>query len=354
MQGLKTVKLLFPDSMTRILKRLPNHDGLFLPQESFPGAVKIKAMSLLYFLIEHRIIPAKPVEKIYGSEGIFRNPEIIKPNRDKPLIGYCYTTLNNSWNIKMKQIPKELMDNFIKQHPEFDWVSLQQNDGFITSKYWSDTADKIQTLDGVISVDSAIAHCAGSVGVPVANLVGQEQLACWRWYPKGNTTCWYDSMKTIWFNTWTEGLEEAVKHFKVEKKKKQTKTKKEGCMTEFNTPFSTVGYITYKRTYARRLNEADPASPTEEFEDTVNRVVAASNDQLKCGFTDAEKKRLQKYLMELKGTVAGRFLWQMGTETVGRLGLASLQNCAFTVIDHPVRPLHLGDGLINVRIWSWI
>ncbi len=103
-------------------------------------------------------------------------------------------------------------------------------------------------------------------------------------------------------------------------------------MTEFNTPFSTVGYITYKRTYARRLNETDPASPTEEFEDTVNRVVAASNDQLKCGFTDAEKKRLQKYLMELKGTVAGRFLWQLGTETVGRLGLASLQNCAFTVI----------------------
>ncbi len=123
-------------------------------------------------------------------------------------------------------------------------------------------------------------------------------------------------------------------------------------MTEFNTPFSTVGYITYKRTYARRLNEADPNSPTEEFEDTVNRVVAAANNQLNCNFTEAEKKRLKKYLMELKGTVAGRFLWQMGTETVGRLGLASLQNCAFTVVDQPVRPftwamdlLMLGSGV---------
>ena len=123
-------------------------------------------------------------------------------------------------------------------------------------------------------------------------------------------------------------------------------------MTEFNTPFSTVGYITYKRTYARRLNETDPAGPTEEFEDTVNRVVAASNNQLNCGFTEAEQKRLQKYLMELKGTVAGRFLWQLGTDTVGRLGLASLQNCAFTVIDQPVRPftwamdlLMLGSGV---------
>ena len=120
----------------------------------------------------------------------------------------------------------------------------------------------------------------------------------------------------------------------------------------YNTPFSTVGYITYKRTYARRLNEADASSPTEEFEDTVNRVVASTANQLNVGFTDDEKQRLRKYLMELKGTVAGRFLWQMGTDTVGKLGLASLQNCAFTVINEPVRPftwamdmLMLGSGV---------
>ena len=120
----------------------------------------------------------------------------------------------------------------------------------------------------------------------------------------------------------------------------------------FNTPFSTVGYITYKRTYARRLDETNPNSPTEEFEDTVNRVIASTNNQLNVGFTDDEKARLRKYLMELKGTVAGRFLWQMGTETVERLGLASLQNCAFTVINEPVRPftwamdmLMLGSGV---------
>ena len=121
---------------------------------------------------------------------------------------------------------------------------------------------------------------------------------------------------------------------------------------EHKTPFSTVGYITYKRTYARRLNEADAASPTEEFEDTVNRVVASSNNQLNVGFTTEEQERLKKYLMELKGTVAGRFLWQMGTGTVDKLGLASLQNCAFTTINEPVRPftwamdmLMLGSGV---------
>lgn len=125
-------------------------------------------------------------------------------------------------------------------------------------------------------------------------------------------------------------------------------------MTEnkYETPFSSVGYITYKRTYARRLNEADPNSPTEEFEDTVNRVVAASNSQLKVGFTEDEQERLKKYLMELKGTVAGRFLWQLGTDTVGKLGGASLQNCAFKVVNSPVEPftwamdlLMLGSGV---------
>jgi len=119
-----------------------------------------------------------------------------------------------------------------------------------------------------------------------------------------------------------------------------------------NTPFSTVGYLTYKRTYARRLNEQDINSPTEEFPDTVNRVVRATNDQLGVGFTSDEQDRLERYLLELKGTVAGRFLWQLGTKTVDTLGLASLQNCAFVVVDEPVRPftwamdmLMLGSGV---------
>ena len=121
---------------------------------------------------------------------------------------------------------------------------------------------------------------------------------------------------------------------------------------KIETPWSSIGYITYKRTYARRLNEQDINSATEEFDDTVNRVVTAANNQLHVGFTDDESERLRRYLLELKGTVAGRFLWQLGTDTVGRLGLSSLQNCAFTVIDKPVEPftwamdlLMLGSGV---------
>jgi ribonucleoside-triphosphate reductase (thioredoxin) len=123
-------------------------------------------------------------------------------------------------------------------------------------------------------------------------------------------------------------------------------------MNDVATPWSSIGYITYKRTYARRLDEQDINSPTEEFSDTVNRVVTAANGQLGCGFDDDEQQRLRNYLLGLKGTVAGRFLWQLGTKTVDTLGLSSLQNCAFTVVDKPVEPftwamdlLMLGSGV---------
>ena len=123
-------------------------------------------------------------------------------------------------------------------------------------------------------------------------------------------------------------------------------------MATINTPWSSVGYLTYKRTYSRRLNETDPNSATEEFPDTIERIVNAAQTQLKCNFDKSEIKRLRNYLLTLKGTVAGRFLWQLGTPTVERLGLSSLQNCAFTVVDKPVEPftwamdlLMLGSGV---------
>lgn len=124
-----------------------------------------------------------------------------------------------------KQIPKEVVDEFVASHPEYDFVSLQVGEGFLDSFKWVETADKIQTLDAVISVDSAIAHCAASVGVKTLNLVGDENIACWRWFPVGEKTYWYDNMTTIWWDhyaDWETGLEKAVSYLP----KKRSKTKK--------------------------------------------------------------------------------------------------------------------------------
>ena len=98
-------------------------------------------------------------------------------------------------------------------------------------------------------------------------------------------------------------------------------------------PWGVMGYITFKRTYSRRIYENDINSPTEEFTDTVDRIIKSCKKQLNCGFSFDEEEELRYLLLNLKGSVAGRFLWQLGTKTVDKLGLLSLQNCAFTTVD---------------------
>lgn len=113
-----------------------------------------------------------------------------------------------------------------------------------------------------------------------------------------------------------------------------------------------IGYIVFKRTYGRRLKDEDPNSKTEEFWQVVKRELDASDKQLGVGFTEEEKIGYAKARMNLKFSVAGRFMWQLGTKTVDKLGLPSLQNCAGVVVNEPIRPftwafemLMLGSGV---------
>ena len=117
---------------------------------------------------------------------------------------------------------------------------------------------------------------------------------------------------------------------------------------EIKTPWGELGYITYKRTYSRKVK----GNVTEEFPDTIERELYGIDKQLKLKLTEQEKDFYRYMRLSLKGSVAGRFMWQLGTKTVDNLGLASLQNCAFCVINDPVRPftwamdmLMLGSGV---------
>jgi ribonucleoside-triphosphate reductase len=118
------------------------------------------------------------------------------------------------------------------------------------------------------------------------------------------------------------------------------------------TPWGEIGYLVYKRTYARRLKENQKDSPTEEFHQTVQREIDAYRKQLKVGFKPEEEEVYRNLRLSLKLSPAGRFMWQLGTKTVDKLGLPSLQNCAFVVVDEPIRPftwafdlLMLGSGV---------
>lgn len=99
----------------------------------------------------------------------------------------------------------------------------------------------------------------------------------------------------------------------------------------------TLGLVTFLRTYARRINSEED-NEIETFEQTLHRVCTACRTQLSIDFTNDELTDIYNKMFHLKCMVAGRALWQLGTGTVERLGLLSLQNCAFVVVDEDIEP----------------
>jgi ribonucleoside-triphosphate reductase len=97
-----------------------------------------------------------------------------------------------------------------------------------------------------------------------------------------------------------------------------------------------LGYFTYKRTYARTLEDGS----TEEFWQTCLRVVNGvfSIQKSHCAdlnlpWEDAKAvksaKEMFKRMWDFKFLPPGRGLWVMGTDIVGVKGGAALNNCAF-------------------------
>lgn len=109
-----------------------------------------------------------------------------------------------------------------------------------------------------------------------------------------------------------------------------------------------LGYITHQRTYSR----VKPDGTKESFSDGIERELKGIKKQLKLNLTETEEEFYRDMRHNMEGSVAGRFMWQLGTKTVDTLGLPSLQNCAFTIIDEPIKPftwamdmLMLGSGV---------
>lgn len=118
-------------------------------------------------------------------------------------------------------------------------------------------------------------------------------------------------------------------------------------------PWGPVGYCVYKRTYARKV---EGEGRTEEWWETVRRCC---NGIIKIGgkFTDKEIRTLYDKVFNLKCNFSGRALWQLGTETVDRLGGDSMMNCWGINCNDPVgafcftfEELMLGGGVgFNVQ-----
>ncbi len=98
-----------------------------------------------------------------------------------------------------------------------------------------------------------------------------------------------------------------------------------------------LGYITYKRTYARFIEKE---GRKEEFWETIRRVVEGCYSiqkehcmTLSLPWSDSKAQRsaqtMYQKIWDFKFLPPGRGLWMMGTEFIARHGSMSLNNCGF-------------------------
>lgn len=93
--------------------------------------------------------------------------------------------------LQYKDAQKEI-DAFKKEHPEIDLVQYPY--ATLTEDY-DDTAALVASLDKVVSMQSAVIHLAGALGVPCECLVYKHSQ--WRYGTEGQTIPWYQSVR-LW------------------------------------------------------------------------------------------------------------------------------------------------------------
>jgi len=118
--------------------------------------------------------------------------------------------------------------------------------------------------------------------------------------------------------------------------------------------YGALSYFTFKRTYARNIEEENR---TEEFWETLRRVVEGvfTIQKIHCNYNKLiwDNRRAQrsaqamfKKMWEFKFLPPGRGLWAMGTPMVYDKGSAALNNCGF------VSTKHIDKGLASPFCWA--
>jgi len=221
-QFMRYLKILYEEGITIIFqcqkavaplaKLCPYIQQVLTKDEIFSGNADahICLMSIPYILktdietIPHTMIPylfTNPERDSYWSNQI-KNDKNFK-------IGFCFqandlfATAQFQTTKTKKSIPIELLEEIISMK-NCSWFCLEKNsssfdnfpsvnvfDSSFDNDYGSfiDSASVIKCLDLVITVDTAIAHLAGALGVPTIVLV--TFVPDWRWLYDRNDSPWY-------------------------------------------------------------------------------------------------------------------------------------------------------------------
>lgn len=193
-------------------------DEMELASERYPFYCRI--MSIPHIMsLDVRSVPFKPIpvdgERRKFWSGLMGGDEVLK-------VGLCWQggKRNNSemiFNDRKRSIDLKVMEPILnvdgarfyslqkdwkEPHPKI--IDLMGECGDFL-----DAASFASEMDLVISVDTAMAHVAGSVGTPVWML--SRLGGCWRWGNEGSETFWYPSMRIYRqgvMDDWTEVVDD--------------------------------------------------------------------------------------------------------------------------------------------------
>ncbi|MGB0930682.1 MAG: tetratricopeptide repeat protein [Chitinophagales bacterium] len=196
------------------LKRLMEHnfeeiEAVFTPKEDLPTTdFQIPIMSLPQFFGKYPITLQESIVKVFPSietnlKSNFKNQiSKIQPKLSK--VGIVWSGNPNHPDDQKRSIPARFYSRLLKLK-NFEWYSLQMGRASNDLKHpqltdltssiedFADTAVQIEALDLVISVDTAVAHLAGSMNKKVWLLL--DYAPDWRWGMEEAETNWYSSMQ---------------------------------------------------------------------------------------------------------------------------------------------------------------
>ena len=128
-------------------------------------------------------------------------------NKTRMRVGFSWSGRRDNWHNQHKGMPFEVMLELIQKNPQHEWFNLQ---GDATDEEKSQllqagvklipeveesfehTAALMMHLDVVLSVDTAVAHLAGSLGRPTWIMLN-DYAVDWRWLLARDDCPWYPS-----------------------------------------------------------------------------------------------------------------------------------------------------------------
>jgi hypothetical protein len=191
-------------SASSIIKRVSGYDytvtdfDYWVPIMSIPGIIGVTATNL-----------PRPVNYLNPDAALQKHWQDYFGPKTKMRVGFSWSGRRDNWLNKHKGMPFEEMVAMIQANPDYEWVNFQadctpEEEARLKEigvhclpanpNMWADAAAQMMHMDVVVSVDTAVAHLAGSLGRPTWIMLNWFATD-WRWMLNRDDCIWYSTAR---------------------------------------------------------------------------------------------------------------------------------------------------------------